>query len=835
MVRREEAVELRDVGWEVKISAVRRQFQTNNPGMTPMKRISLLAIALSLLLAPLAPAQHHDYPLTQVPFDKVKVDGGFWGKRIEVNRAVTLSHNFRECEETGRIDNFAIAGGLKQGKFVGIHFNDSDVYKAMEAAAYHLAIHHDPQLEKYLDSLIAIIAAAQESDGYLYTARKLIRDDYQPPGGKDRWVGIKDGSHELYNVGHMYEAAVAHFKATGKRNFLTIAIKNANLLCDTFGPGKRGEVPGHQEIEIGLVKLYRVTGEEKYLNLARFYLDERGNPKGHELMGEYNQDHKPVREQTTAVGHSVRAAYMYAGMADVAALTGDSSFVTALDKIWDDVVSTKLYITGGLGASGGNEGFSSGYELPNLTAYCETCAAIANALWNDRMFLWHGDGKYFDVIERAIYNNVLSGIGMTGDCFFYPNRLEVLATGAKRSPWFDCACCPPNDARFIPSIQGWIYAYDDKGIYVNLFVGSETTVPMAAHPVPIKQVTGYPWEGKVQLTLKPDKPASFALNIRIPGWAQGRPVPSDLYQYLDKSGRKIRISVNGKPVEYTLEKNYAGIQRTWKKGDEVEVDLPMEVRRVVAHPNLKEDNGRVALERGPIVYCLEGIDNKDGKVVSLVVPDNAKFTTEYRRDLLGGVQVIKGSALPARRNLAGEVETGDTQEITAIPYYAWAHRDRSEMTVWPAREKEYARWLPSQTLAYLSKATASRGRNLELIKYQTKPANSNDQSCPFVSWWPQKGTTEWVQYDFPKEATVSKAEVYWFDDTGFGECRVPASWRVLYKDGADWKPVENTAPYEVHKDQMNGISFKPVRTTALRLEVGLVPDFSTGLYTWNVE
>jgi uncharacterized protein len=770
-----------------------------------------------------------------VPFDKVKVDGAFWAKRLEVNRTVTLPHNFRECKETGRIDNFAIAGGLKKGKFVGIHFNDSDVYKAMEAASYHLALHPDALMGKYLDSLIAIIGAAQEQDGYLYTARKLIRDDYQPPGGKERWVGIKDGSHELYNVGHMYEAAVAHFKATGKRNFLNIALKNADLLCNTFGPGKRGEVPGHQEIEIGLVKLYRATGEEKYLNLARFYLDERGNAKGHELMGEYCQDHKPVREQTTAVGHSVRAAYMYSGMADVAALTGDSSYVRALDKIWEDVVGTKLYVTGGLGASGGNEGFSSGYELPNLTAYCETCAAIANALWNDRMFLWHGDGKYFDVIERAVYNNVLSGIGMSGDSFFYPNRLEVLASGARRSAWFECACCPPNDARFIPSIQGWIYAYDRNGIYINLFIGSEASVPFAAQNVLVKQVTGYPWDGKVELMVQPDKPAAFTLNVRIPGWAQNRPVPSDLYQYLDRSGQKAMISVNGKPVGYTLEKNYARIQRTWKKGDRVQVDLPMEVRRVIAHPNLKEDNGRVALERGPVVFCLEGDDNKDGRVVNLVIPDDATFRTDFRSDLLGGVPVIKGTALPAKQTLAGDVVTGEKQEFTAIPYYAWAHRDRCEMTVWPARTKEHVRWLPLPTLAFQSKATASRGRNPEVLKYRIRPQSSMDQANPFLSWWPAKGSTEWVQYDLPRDTTVAKAEVYWFDDTGEGECRVPASWRILYKEGDEWKPVENTTPYDIRKDQLNVVTFKPVKTTAVKLEVGLVPDFSAGIYTWNVE
>ena len=806
-----------------------------NASLHTMKHLIPPTVLLCLLMSGTARAQHPDYPITQVPFDKVKVGGAFWARRLEVNRTVTLPHNFRECENTGRIDNFAIAGGLKQGKFVGIHFNDSDVYKAMEAASYHLALQPDARLAQYLDSLIAIIAAAQEPDGYLYTARKLIRDDYQPPGGKERWVGIKDGSHELYNAGHMYEAAVAHFKATGKRNFLDIALKNADLLCKTFGPGKRGEVPGHQEIEIGLVKLYRVTGDEKYLSLARFYLDERGNANGHELMGEYCQDHKPVRQQTTAVGHSVRAAYMYSGMADVAALTGDSSYVKALDRIWDDVVGTKLYVTGGLGASGGNEGFSSGYELPNLTAYCETCAAIANALWNDRMFLWHGDGKYFDVIERAIYNNVLSGIGMSGDCFFYPNRLEVLASGARRSAWFDCACCPPNDARFIPSIQGWIYAYAPDDLYVNLFIGSETVVPMKKQPVPIQQVTEYPWDGTVLLTVRPEKPVSFTLNVRIPGWAQNRPVPSDLYRYLTTSANQAEITVNSASVPFVLENNYARITRMWKKGDRIEIVLPMEVRRVIAHPNLKEDRGKVALERGPIVFCLEGVDNKDGRVDNLVIPDQGSFTTAFLPDVLGGVQVIKGTAVPASRTLTGEIVTGQQQEFTAIPYYAWAHRDRCEMTVWPAREKESARPLPAPTAAYRSKATASGSRSPEVIKYQMRPASSMDPSCPQFTWWPLKGSTEWVRYEFAGEETVQKAEVYWFDDTGTGECRIPVSWRILYYDGEEWVPVENLTAYEIRKDGFNVVRFRPVKTAAMKLEVHLAEGFSAGLYTWNVE
>lgn len=776
-----------------------------------------------------------DYPIKSVPFTQVKVRDDFWSRRLETNRTVTIPHNFRQCELTGRIDNFAIAAGLKKGKFKGIHFNDSDVYKILEAAAFSLAVAPDPKLDGYVDSIITIIAGAQEKDGYLYTARKLMDSTYSPPGGKDRWVGEKDGSHELYNVGHLYEAAVAHFLATGKKNLLTIALKSADLVCATFGPSGRHEVPGHQVIEMGLSKLYRITGNEKYLNTAKFFLDQRGNAKGHALMDEYAQDHMPVREQKTAVGHSVRAAYMYSGMVDVAALTGDDSYMKALDDIWNDIVATKLYITGGLGASGGNEGFSSGYALPNLTAYCETCAAIANALWNYRMFLYYGDGKYIDIIERAVYNNFLSGVSMSGDHFFYPNPLEVFSGGAKRSEWFECACCPTNDARFMLSIPGFAYAHQGNDLFVNLFVAGEANISVDKQMVRLRQETRYPWDGSVQLTVDPEKQGEFSVKVRIPGWAQNRPVPSDLYRYTDKIELQAQVRVNGRPFSYSLEKNYAAINRTWKKGDVIEIVFPMEVRRIEAHPLLLDDKGRVALERGPIVYCLEGIDNKDSHAVNLVIPANEKLTSEYRSDLLNGVQVVRGTALPTKRTLENKIIVGDAQEFLAIPYYAWAHRGPSEMTVWPASDAQYARALPAPTIANTSKVSASKKRNADAVNDQLEPKNSIDHTIPFLHWWPEKGTTEWVEFDFVKEETVSKSDVYWFDDTGIGECRLPKSWRILYKEGDQWKPVENLSADSVAKDCYNQLTFKPVKTQTLRLEIQLISDFSAGVYEWRVE
>jgi hypothetical protein len=795
----------------------------------------LMAILIGASVSLAQPAGgKNDYPIKAVPFDKVKIEDGFWSPRLETNRTVTIPHDFKECEETGRIDNFAIAAGLKEGKFRGLQFNDSDVFKVIEGASYSLAGHPDAELGRYLDGVIAKIAAAQETDGYLYTPRRLIRDDYQPPGGKERWVGIKDGSHELYNAGHLYEAAVAHYLATGKRSLLEVALKNADLLCDTFGPGKRGEVPGHQEIEIGLCKLYRVTGNEKYLKLAKFYLDERGNAQGHELMGDYAQDHKPVRDQEEAVGHAVRAAYMYSGMLDVAALTGDGSYVKSLDRIWDDVVGTKMYITGGIGATGGNEGFSHPYVLPNLSAYCETCAAIANALWNERMFLYHGDAKYLDVLERVIYNGFLSGVSMTGDKFFYPNPLESFR-GAERSPWFECACCPPNVARFVPSIAGYVYAQDGSDLYVNLFIGSEASVALKTGTVGIRQETRYPWDGTVRITLDPETTGEFSVKVRIPGWAQDRPVPSDLYRYLDKNDGKVIIRVNGELCTFTQEKGFALLQRVWRKGDVIDIDFPMPIRRVLANDKLRDDRGRVALERGPVVFCAEGMDTKDGNVLNLVLRDNVPLRTEFRPDLLNGVQVIHASGIPTQRTLDGRVAPGQEQEFTAIPYHAWAHRGLTQMSVWPARVEASARPSPAPTIAFTSKVSVSGTRRADAVNDQLEPQGSIDHSIPFFHWWPRKGTQEWVQYDFKKPETVSSVEVYWFDDTGVGECRVPVSWRVLYRDGDQWKSVKDAGTYGVEKDRYNKTTFSTVTTDGLRLEIQLNADYSTGLFEWKVE
>jgi len=621
-------------------------------------------------------AEIRDYPVRPVPFIAVRVEDSFWTPRMETNRITTVWYDFQKCEETGRIDNFAKAGKLMLGEFRGTPFDDSDVFKVIEGAAYTLSVHPDAKLDHYLDDLIAKIAAAQEPDGYLYTARTIDPKCRLDFFGPTRWSKL-EGSHELYNLGHLYEAAVAHCQATGKRSLLEVALKSANLTCKTFGPGpgQLQEPPGHEEIEIGLVKLFRVTGEAKYLDQAKFFCYLRGRPETHKLRGPYQQDDKPIVEQREAVGHSVRAGYFYSGVADVGALTGDTAYVQAIDRIWGNVVGKKLHLTGGIGASPGGEAFGPNYDLPNATAYLETCAAIANALWNERMFLLHGDAKYLDVVERVIYNGFLSGVAMTGDRFFYPNPLESDGKqkfnmgSCERAPWFGCSCCPVNDVRFIPEIASFIYATRGTDLFVNLFIGGSAKLDLAGSAVQVKQVTRYPWDGKVSLAFTLSAPKEFTLDLRIPGWARNEPVPSDLYRYDDGLVPQVKIAVNDKSTELKLQNGFAQIARTWKSGDIVTLDLDMPVRRVVAHPAVKADQDRFALERGPLVYCAEGADNS-GKVLDKILAGKIRFQVQERPDLLGGI-----SSVTARSEESGTA-------LTCIPYYAWCHRGNNEMRVW---------------------------------------------------------------------------------------------------------------------------------------------------------
>jgi len=670
--------------------------------MKSLLKLTIFFVFLIQIITAQPIIKQKDYPIKPIPFTEVSINDAFWSIRTETNRKVTIPFAFKKCEETGRINNFLKAAGKMEGKFEGIRYNDSDVFKIIEGASYSLRLHPDPKLEKYLDDLIAIIAAAQEDDGYLYTARTIDPENPAPGAGETRWSKLR-GSHELYNVGHMYEAAVAHYLATGKRTFLDVAIKNADLLVKTFGPDKKHDMPGHQETEIGLVKLYQVTGNDKYLKLARFFLNERGKAHDGEFYPEssrfalYNrtkhiQDHKPVLEQEEAVGHAVRAAYMYAGMADVAALTGNVNYVSAINRIWENVVSKKLYLTGGIGSRHDGEAFGDNYELPNLTAYNETCAAIGNVMWNHRLFLLFGETKYLDVLERVLYNGLISGVSLSGDLFFYPNPLESdgefkFNQGAlTRKPWFDCACCPGNLARFLPSIPGYIYANKSNTLYINLFVSSYAKIKMANNTVTIKQESNYPWEGDINITVNPERSEKFAIYVRIPGWAQNQPVPSNLYRYIKKSEEKVSLKVNGDSVKLNMDKGFARILRKWKKGDMIELDLPMPIRRVLCNEKVEENRGKVALERGPIVYCAEEVDN--GKNVrKLVIPDNVVLRSEYQKDLVGGVVIIHGIFPGLNLSKEGKSEAKNKKKFVAIPYYAWGYRGEGKMAVWLAHIK----------------------------------------------------------------------------------------------------------------------------------------------------
>lgn len=776
----------------------------------PNTSFPLVIAILSLAASAFSNAESSDYPVKPVPFTAVTVSDQFWSPRMETNRIRTVWYDFQKCEETGRIDNFAKAGKLMPGEFRGTPFDDSDVFKVIEGAAYTLALHPDPKLDQYLDALIVKIAAAQEPDGYLYTARTIDPKGRVDFFGPTRWSQLA-GSHELYNVGHLYEAAVAHYQATGKTNLLAVAIKSADLICRTFGrgPGQLQEPPGHEEIEIGLVKLYRATGGRKYLDQARFFCDIRGRAETHKLRGENQQDHKPILEQEEAVGHSVRAGYLYCGVADVAALTGDARYVAAIDRLWENVVGRKMHLTGGIGASPDGEAFGANYDLPNASAYNETCAAIANALWNERMFLLHGDSKYLDVLERVIYNGFLSGVSMTGDRFFYPNPLENDGK-YERSQWFGCSCCPVNDVRFIPEIASFIYATRGSDAFVNLFISGSGQLDLNGEPVEIRQETRYPWDGGVRLTVNPRTPRAFALNVRVPGWAVSRPVPGDLYRYNDGLKPKFTLSVNNIPSEPAIASNgFARIEREWKPGDVVLLNFEMPVRTVAAHPAVKADKDRFAIERGPLVYCAEGADN-GGAVLDKVPGGNVTFSLENKPALLGGIVAIRIQPEGA----------GDA--LNCIPYYAWCHRGPNEMRVWQLTK-------PGERLA----SHCWPADSVEACFDGREPNSSNDGSIPRFTWWPQKGTAEWVVRTFEKPTQVSQASVYWFDDTGSGGCRVPAKWRVLYRDGSQWKPTENLSVCGTELNRYNPAAFKPVTTTALKLEADLQPGFSAGILEWK--
>ncbi len=652
--------------------------------------ISILAVSGSGIAKNIV---KNSYPFEQVPFTSVKISqNSFWGNRIKAVRDVTIPLAFSKCETEGRYDNFVKAAHPDEkydvSTFMGFPFDDTDVYKTIEGASYVLQTFPDKKLVEYIDSVLDIVAAAQEPDGYLYTARTINPQKPHRWSGSKRWESEEVLSHELYNLGHMVDAACAHYQATGSTKFLDIAKRYADCVVREVGPGKNQAcvVPGHQIAEMALARLYSLTGDKRYLDEAKFFLDYRGKTN---IKNSYSQSQVPVIEQNEAVGHAVRAGYMYSGMADVAALTGDSAYIKAIDAIWNNIVNKKYYLTGGVGALHNGEAFGSNYELPNLTAYNETCAAIAMVYFNQRMFMLHGDSKYIDCLERTLYNGVISGMSIDGGKFFYPNPLASdgkykfnADNTIERQPWFGCACCPSNLCRFIPSVPGYMYAVKDNSVYVNLFSDNTSTISVGKGKVVLREKTMYPWNGDVRIDVVSNSAGKFNMKIRIPGWLRNKVVPSDLYFYDDSIKLNYSVSVNGKKVDGQIDNGYLTIDRKWKKGDNIDIHFDMKPRLVKANANVYDDYGRVAVERGPLVYCAEWADN-DFDVFHFILNKNTTFTVNDKPELLGGIKEVTANGLVFTTDDHGKV-TVDNKIITLIPYYAWCHRGPGKMIVWMA-------------------------------------------------------------------------------------------------------------------------------------------------------
>jgi hypothetical protein len=801
------------------------------------KRAFLLIGMTALTLTASAAKQSPTAPIQEVSFTQVHLNDGFWSPRIEINRTVSIPSAFHECEVNGRFDNFAIAAGLIKGEHRGdFSFDDTDPYKVIEGASYSLAVHYDAKLDHYLDSVINIIAQAQEPDGYLTTCVTNKCTRLSGWWGTRKWEKIN--SHELYNSGHLIESAVAHYRATGKKTFLNVAIKNADLVCKTFGPneGQIHRPGGHPIIEMALCKLYKVTGNKKYLEGAKYFVDETGRCTDGHRPSEYSQDHMPILRQEEIVGHAVRAGYLYSGVADVAALTGDKAYQEALKRIWENMSSKKLFITGGIGSRPQGEGFGPNYELNNHTAYCETCAAIANVYWNYRMFLATGESKYIDVCERALYNNVLSGVSLSGDKFFYDNPLESDGEH-ERQKWFGCACCPGNITRFVASVPGYIYARQGKDIFVNLYAQGKAKIGN----IELEQTTDYPWDGKIRIKVTKGS-GKFAIKLRVPSWLKTSPTNNDLYQYQDKA-KTYSVSVNGKAL-YPENRDYIEISRSWKKGDTIELDFPMDVRRIVANDNAEDDRGKVAFERGPIVFCLEGADQTDHKVFNKYILDSAPVSAHFEQDLLNGVMVLEGSAKELQQD--GEVKD---VKFRAIPYSTWNNRGSEQMEVWIANTPMAAVATPLPTIASKAQTFCNRGpiqndapETAPVDSWaggandQWEPKRSSDTSKPYHYWWLKQGTTEAITYQFDQAYEVSNVQVYWLDfDHYDGNFRTPESWSLYYKDAkGEWQEVEGHTAYTVRKDCYNSVDFTPVKTTGLKILAKLQKGESGGVLEWKV-
>lgn len=820
-----------------------------------MKRnIFSLALQATALVAALtirsSAAETELHRLTPVPLQQVTIEDEFWSPKLKTWQEVTIRDAWTKFDNDrgGAINNFDRVRDGKTGNHAGPEWYDGLIYEMIRASADFLVVHPDPELKQRVDGYISRIAAAADKDpqGYIQTWTLLMA-----PG--HRW-GLNGGDdvrqHELYNAGALIEAGVHWYRATGETDLLKVAIRMANNMASLMGPSpKTNQVPGHPLAEEALVNLYKLlveqpqlkaqlnvpVDEKSYLQLVEFWLDNRGNHQGRSInWGAYAQDDMPVSRQQEMEGHAVRDALLCAGLVAAGSVSGREDYLTTASRLWENMASRKTYITGGLGSVGHYEGFGPNYVLPNKDAYAETCAAVGGGFFDLNMALAFADARYSDMLERELFNGALVGVSLKGDSYFYDNPLEA-GPNHQRWAWHDCPCCPPMFLKLMGALPSYIYAQEPGAIYVNQFIGSRASLTVNNSKVTLKQTGHYPWEGDIKIGLTPEKETSFELFIRIPEWCQGTASPDDLYQIVGRpNSGAATIQINGHSVgKLNLTRGFARLQRNWQAGDVVEIHFDMPVRQVLANPKVEDDRGLVALMRGPIVYCAESLDNPEG-IRNIIVGPKTSFKRNFKPDFLGGVMVLQAN-VPSYTG-RGEKISAETATLTAVPYYASANRGPSSVRVWLPATKDT---MTPATLAGQSRASASYCWHLDSVDALNDgfaPAKSSDNTHARFSWWDHKGTSEWVELDFPKRTSVSKVSIFWFDDRAVhGGCAVPENWSLLYKDGETWKPVERPSDYGLATDQFNETTFVPVKTDALRVRVQLRPEWSGGIYEWSVE